>query len=359
MKILLKSLLNAVPGAILSGFAWWTINDWFGNKQGGLLEKQAWPLNDVKVWIATASGLAVVGSAIVLLFAAWRRNQLRSTLMSLGLDVQEEIQRSDPALPQKVHCLKDWVGGYNYACGQVNGVDLQMLEFHREYRSSDRNVQTQRHTVILQPFPEELCAPVQLVRKLWSAMFANADGVVLNADQIYTDPRDIELLAEFNEAFYIAPPESLATPPAGYVDTIRPILQLPFVRAVMDSPFKWNFEISDGTLVMWQQNRLLTAGNVSAAITEAGRIREALTKTVRTSTPLTATSSFPIGVNLQMGPIVGGGCVGMFLALASFAPIFFLYSREFRWVIAIWPFYGFLVVGLSVIVAVKLFGRKD
>jgi len=230
MKILLRSLLKAVPGAILSGFAWWKLNDMFSVKGVGLLERQAWPLNDVKAWIATGAGLAVLLSAIALLIIEWRRRQLRSTLAALGLDVRSEISQSDPVLPQQVHLLKDWIGGYNHAAGRVQGVDLQVFEFHREYRNSDRNVQIHKQTVISQPIPEDLCAPVQLVRRLWNPLLAHADGVVLNANEMFTDPRDIELLSQFNTTFYISPPASSSGPPADYVDTIQPILQLSLIH---------------------------------------------------------------------------------------------------------------------------------
>ena len=359
MKILLKSLLNALPGALLTGFAWWGINGFFAGKGGGLLEKQAWPLNDMWVCVACGSVIAVLLSAVALLVAARRRSQLRSTLMSLGLNVEDEVLQSDPSLPREVQCLKDWAGGYNYATGQVNGVDLRILEFHREYRDGDQNVQTQRHTVILQSLPPDLCAPVQLVRRLWSPLFSNADGVVLNADEMFTDPRDVELLSQFNKTFFISPPGLLTSPPSGYINTIQPILQLSFVRALMNGRFAWNVEISDNTLVMWQQNKLLTAGNASPAIQEARQLRQALCEPVRSAAPLTATSHFPSGLNVQVGPIVGGGCAGMFLAMLTFAPIFFLYADKFRWLVFVWPLWGFLVVGLTVILSVRIFGNKD
>lgn len=362
MTLILKSLANAIPGGLMTWIIWYFANDFTRIKGVGWLERQPWPVSSQWLCVAAGATAATLASAIALIVARQRSIQLKSALEGLGFVVKDEIQKSDLNLPRKVYGLDNWKGGYNHAQGTINGVKVQLLELHQQiHRTRSEGPETidRHHSVLLLDLPENTCAPVQLIRQAWSPVFSDSKGVILNTDDLFGASTDKELLSKFNDIFYISPPDRHDSAGPDYVQSIQPIVQIPFVQAVMNCRFKWNLEITGDQMALWQHNKRLSASDVRSAIEEAIQIRKAYSEPVRSTTRVTATSHFSGGMNLPVKAIIGGAIAGMLLAFASFAPIFFLFVDKARWIVFVWPFYGMAIVALCIFLSVKVFGDKD
>ena len=245
--------------------------------------------------------------------------------------------------------------------GEIQGIDIQLFQLRRRIRtqsSEGPKSHDETQTVLLLPIPEDKAVSVQFTLKGWGPFLTNVDGIEFRNDDIFSADEDKALLEEFNDRYFVSPPEH-ARDNVDVTQEIGRIMSLPFVRQIMAGP-KWNIEIGESHMAVWIPRKVMTAANIVEYLNHASALHDALlTESGRPAKPLTVTSDLDQPVTLNIVPIAVSGCLGIFVAFGMFIPVFFLFVEEAPWIVFVWPFFGMAVVAAFVFTGTKIAKSRE
>lgn len=374
----MKYVLNAIPLALLAAFAWWFVNDAVRQKGVGLLERQTFPVNNIYACAAIAGGLAIGSFVLADIFATRRRQRIETVAGYLSFSFREKLGRNGLKLTGRMHLFDDWESGRNLIAGSYDGTEIRVFDFVKCCRSRSRTTAggddtTTRYeqTVFLIELPEHVRLSVQILHSKSTLMLTTVfgfSGIEFHSGDAFLTDDDQQALDTFNKKYMVAhslvPTASSANNSRDSDDLLRKLehtISLPLIRELVNGP-GWSVELCESHVAIWIHNKRIRPQDIPDRMNDVLAIVKQLSDGADASSALKLTATGDASLNpalpfRQFGLLAGSGCLGMFLAAALFAPIFFLFVQQAPWLVFVWPVFGAAVVAATVWAAFKIASR--
>jgi hypothetical protein len=372
-------LLGAVPGAVIASFVWWWANSAVRLKGVGLLERQPFPINNMYACAAIGAFLSIVASVLADQFVSRRRQRMETVAGRLGLSFREKVGRNSLKLSAQCHLFEDWESGRNHLDGKFDGTDVRIFDFvkcrtSRRHGSAGHDDTTrEEQTVILFPMPDHIRLSVQILNHravVWLTTAFGFSGIRFQSDDVFLSDEDRNVLETFNDRYIVA--QGLSHKEHSHRDKVNPaelfgqlegLIGLPLMRQLL-AGWGWSLELCGSQVAIWKHNKRIRPQQLPGRLTDAHEIYKHLVKgdSNGESPRLTAIGNAVMSPDVpfrQIGIIAAGGCLGMLLGAALFAPIFFMFVEEAPWIVFVWPFFGAAVMAASVWMVIKVSRRRE
>lgn len=343
-----------------------------------MLERQAWPLNSVSACVAIGATLAA-GSVWIAEYIKHRRRQSMEAAATLaGLKFIGAVDRNDLGLAGPLKIFDDWAEGENFAVGEVNGTEVQVIDVRNVKTSrsigtgssgSRDTTTTENQTVFLLSAGEPAFPSFSILRKKRFALtigLLGLQGIEFHTEEPATSEQDRKTLEQFRRNYFVTQGATLksarndqdADEERQLFDQLEQLIGLPFLKHLL-AKSEWNLELCPSHVAIWKSEKLVRPGEYSQQLQavfdlyqlflEGPQDRSAVKLKVRGSAKMQIDTSVS-----QLAPLAVGGCAGMFLAFAMFAPIFFLLAPKYPWIVFVWPVFGMAMIGISTYVASRV-----
>ena len=381
MKNPLTYIPAGIAGAVISGLIWYFGNLFDHRKGQGWFDRQEFPLNNMACCIAAGAVFGLVCAFIADVFRSRRRQAMQEAALYNRLEFQPTIEKSQLGAARTLQIFKDWHEGLNWMHGRIQNVGISIFDLHREIVSRSRSssgssssTRYERQTVFLleRPEPSKLTAqivckgPLSFAFSLMSMIgveFEPRDGVLNDDDQ--------GVLDAFNDKYLVTQgtsnsgPRQLRQliPDDELLAELESVIGLHLMRKI-SSDMNWNVELSESHIAIWVHKRRFAPTAITGQIPQVLDIFRDLTDgtSQRSAVPLRAREpSMPTAetATRSLGVFMVGGCLGMFIAGALFVPVFFLFVKDYPWLVFVWPFFGMATVLFTVKCLAKFQARRS
>ncbi|MCA9062360.1 MAG: hypothetical protein KDA96_04860 [Planctomycetaceae bacterium] len=357
MKRWTLSGIGAFQAAILTGIAWWILNDFVRRGGQGFLEQQPFPLSNQWVCVLIGAGLGAVGGIVVAVRQEKQSQGVAQWCREHGLQYQSSIERSGLGESQSMLLFKDWTAATDAGFGTVDGSDLMFFELktrHTTQTSKGSSTQVHYETVFLLPLGDSPLPPVLIRRKNMASMVSlllDFEGVSLLPEDDSADSESTAVLQEFNRQFLVARSDNnTELSDEQWKERLCQGLSLPLMRTLM-SGSKWDLEVGQTHVAVWVRHRRIPASQLTERLAEVckinGLIHEAPSHQMMFSLKAEGQASAAGNVGFgNIGCLFASAVAGMFCAFALFIPIFLFLASDYPWIVLLWPFFGMAIIVL-------------
>ncbi len=378
MTKLLKSLANAIPGAVLTAIVWYFMNRFTAGKGGGILDRQPWPINNIYLCAAIGAGFAVICSMVALYIVDRRNAALEAAAGLLGLRYRGKVSKSSLGISGPLHVFDDWAEGTNLLYGEFHSTGVQVFDLKKQCTTTSRNsstsqsgtsTTTEHQTIFLLPLPEGQLVPVQILKKnavSWIIGAMGFDGVEFSTNDQFASEEDRGDIQRFNDDWLVVRGlsrkgnRSAAATEDAAEDALRRLeatISFPFLKSLLVDQ-RWSVEVCDSHVAIWMHKKRVRPTQLADCLRRVTELHRILIEGPADSqAKLIATGDTLMQMNLGVGrmlPIAVSGCLGMLVAFVIFIPIFFLFADKAPWIVFVWPFFGMAVVAGSVYIGTRL-----
>jgi len=373
-----KYVLNAIPLALLAAFGWWFANGAVRQKGVGLLDRQPFPINNMYACAAIVGGLAIASFILADVFVTRRRQRMETVAGYLGFRFREKLGRNGLKLSGRMQLFDDWESGRNLIAGMTDETEIRVFDFvkccrSRSHTTSGGDDTTTRYeqTVFLIDLPDHVRLSVQILHSRSTLMLRTVfgfAGIEFSSGDAFLSDDDQQALETFNKKYMVARslvPTANSTESSPDSDNLLRKLEhtigLPLIRELVNGP-GWSVELCESHVAIWIHNKRIRPQDIPDRMNQVLAIVKQLVDGIGASSALKLTATGETSLNpelpfRQFGLLAGSGCLGMFLAAALFAPIFFLFVDQAPWLVFVWPIFGAAVVAATVWAAFKIAGR--
>ena len=286
MKKLLAIFGPAIPAAIFTALAWYSINRFVPHAGKGVLENQSWPLNNVYICAAAGSALMSAASVMQLMFSHHRRQSLEAAAAIAGLEFRGTIDRNELMYTGNLRVLDNWSRGTNSAIGKINGTSVQIVDVETTHTSRQTGLghlggdSTSRHyqTVYLLPADDVPFPSVSLVRRggmQWASELLGFKGMEFYAEQCTASAQDQQTLTDFHNRYMVTQGPALkssfgpqdADDEAALFQRLGEVIGLPLLRRLTEVG-QWNLELCPSHVAIWKSGKLVKPNELPQQLNE-------------------------------------------------------------------------------------------
>lgn len=378
MMKLLKIAGDMVAAFLFGLFLWYAINSTTTRNGVGWLESSQWPLNN-QYLSAMILSFVIGGSDVFgLLIGHKRLSETEAAARMIGLDFLSSPDPSQMQVERSLDLFSHWHSLKYAMTGRVQGHNVTVLELVEYYPGSgdDSSPSYPEKTVILLEYAHPTGRQVSITYVGRFSSLINMTGLniisirpVYQNDSALADP----VVDRFNRK-YMTGCQRLAEhlihglkPSDQELVEMRQSIESVLSRPLMEmlvSGRGYSMEIGEKQVAVSIDSKRGRKAGLSSIVNESIALFDRISRPVASADRIQAVIEAEPGKELvkQTGRLFGifalGGIVGMFLAFALFAPLFFLFVEDYPWIVLIWPFFGMAVIIGCITMAFRIASRK-
>ena len=376
-----RSHIKSVFGvAIVIGVVWYIANSSTIINGKGWFERQQFPLNNHLACVVIGALVVAISIQISALVRWYRKSSMQLAAGVNGMSFEATITKSELQQARALRSFDHWDQGFNMMRGVVGNVEVSIFDLYKKIGLKRRIGENQKpvkevgHTVFLFELPRSSEFRMQLLRKQDVAStltsFMGYEGVRLDADGIKGSDADCQIIEQFNRDVMVTQgwvegtsgTSSDLIEQEAFLKGVKQHISLELMRYLLSSE-KWNLELGESHIAIWQQNKLQRPSSIQNLLRESHEIYRLFSSEseMGRGAKLNASgeSSLPDEIPLKrFAWIAGGGFLGMVIAFAVMIPLLMLFSKEYPWLLFAWPVATILLVTVGIRCAVAIQNKR-
>lgn len=373
-----SSFIKSVFGvSIVIGVVWYIANSSTIINGEGWFDRQQFPLNNPFACVVIGALVVAISIQISAIVRWYRKSSMQSAAGMIGMSFEATITKSELEQARALRTFDHWDQGLNMMRGVVDNVEVSIFDLHKKIGLKRRIGENQKpvkavcHTVFLFELPRSSEFRMQLLRKQDVASnltnFMGYEGVRLDVDGIKASDADCQLIEQFNRDVMVTQgwvegtsgTSSDLIEQEAFLEGVEQHIGLELMRRLLSSE-KWNLELGESHIAIWQQNKLQQPSSIQNLLRKAHEIYRLLSSgsDMGRGANLNASGETSLSNEIQFKRfawIAGGGFLGMVIAFAVMIPLLILFSNEYPWLLFAWPVTTILLIvgGIRCAVAIQ------